>query len=72
MEETSLRNRQWDEDDVSEATLSGAVPSVIGSFSIRKKVFPNEISGVVDILRKKKKRLIRKSSKFSPPLPPRI
>jgi len=64
----SLRNRQW----LDEMTASGAIPDVVGKpLPILRKRRPNLIA-FMDKPKKKNKRLIRKSSQFSPPLPPRI
>ena len=62
----SLRKRLW------ETTVSGAVPSVVKPIGIIRKVCPNLLV-INNGLRKKKKRLITRSSKFfSPPMQSRI
>ena len=61
-----LRKRLW------EMTTSAAVPNVVRPFAMIRKVRPNLIAINKD-LRKKKKRLVKRSSKFfSPPMQIRI
>lgn len=58
--------------ELLETTMSTAIPDVPGSFVKIRRKFPSSISGVVDKLRRKNKRKLRKFSKLGPPLPPRI
>jgi hypothetical protein len=54
-----------------EATLSGAVPPVVKPFAVVRKRFPATLSGVVDKLRRHKRRMAKRfSKKVSPPNPP--
>lgn len=53
-----------------EATLSGAVPPVVKPFAVVRKPFPATLSGVVDKLRRHKRRMAKRFSKLSPPNPP--
>lgn len=54
-------------------TNSGAVPDLVKPIGLIRKKFPSTLTGKVDFLRKKKKRLLKNFSKyFSPPLPPTV
>jgi len=65
---SKLRHRYW----LEEMTLSGAIPDIVGKPTpVLRKRRPNLV-GFMDKPKKKNKRLITKSSKLSPPLPPRI
>ena len=48
---------------ISEMTSSGAVPSVVQPYTIRRRRFPSLLSGVVDRMGKVVKSLSRKFSK---------
>jgi hypothetical protein len=65
----TLRKRQY----LSELTTMAAVPSVVKAFTVRRKVFPSLLAGIVDNLDKTKKRLARKlTKKISPPGSPKL
>lgn len=58
---------------MDEMSTSGAVPDVVGNIGVVRRVRPATLAGAVQVLRKKKKRLLKRFSKqFSPPLPSRI
>jgi hypothetical protein len=60
-------------DDIEEITTSAAVPPIVKPFALVRKKFPAKLTGVVDLLRKTKRRVIGNfSKKFSPPLPPKV
>jgi len=62
-----------DHERFDEITTSAAVPPIVKPFAVVRKRFPATLSGVVDMLRKKKKRIAKRFSKeFSPPNPPRV
>jgi hypothetical protein len=66
-----LRKRSY----LAEMTTSGAVPAVVRPFALVRKAFPAVLSGLQDVLtrrKKRKKRLLKRFSKMGPPLPPRI
>lgn len=60
--------------DIEETTTSAAVPDLVVPIGgLRRRKYPNALSGIVQVLKKKKKRLLKKFSKeFSPELPPKI
>jgi len=41
-------------------TTSGAIPAIPKPFALVRKKFPSTLSGVVDTLKKKKKKLVKK------------
>jgi len=58
---------------MDEMSTSGAIPGVVKPLGVIKRVPPATLTGVVQILRKTKKRLLKRfSKKFSPPLPSRM
>lgn len=60
-----------DLDNLIELTTTANIPAVVRPFALVRKRFPKTLSGVVDKLRRHKKRMAKRFSKnFSPPNPP--
>lgn len=58
-------------DEKNETTLASAVPPVVKPFTVVRRKFPSTLTGIVDKLRRHKKRLAKRFSKTtSPPNPP--
>jgi hypothetical protein len=57
---------------LNESTESGSIPSVIRPFTAIRKVFPSTLATSISTLRKTKRRLLKRMSKMSPPMPPRV
>lgn len=58
--------------ELLEVTTSMAIPAIPKPFATIRRARPNTITGLVDKLRGKGKRLLRRHYKNSPPLPQKI
>ena len=63
-----LRRRRY----LQEMTSSGAIPAVAKPWVALKKGFPATVTGIVDILKRRRRRMLKRSSKQFSPLVPRI